>query len=210
MSDRRFLFGAALLVAILITACLIGVSRIDWTQPDVSPAPVRERSLGEKIVLSQSGLYGVSLVKVAKAHVRKLRKGPFTIGAINELVLEDVDLTLPVGYEELGSTGTGEGSDNDESQTAPAAMLDKLGLNASHLRLGMGAPRFSALSISSLTVSRLEGTNAVPWFAARHAEAKRSGLLLEDGWSVEDGRRTEWKEAFLVFRPELRVIPSFD
>jgi len=208
MSDRRSLFGYPLLAVILIAACSVGVLRIDMSlQPDKRPAPVRERNLGEEIVLTQSGLYGVSLVKVGKAHMRKLRKGPFTVGAINELVLEDVELTIPVGIEGMRDEGRGMRDEGRGASGAPADVLDRLGVEPNSLHLGGKLPRFSALAIRNLKVARLTGTNAVPWFAAAHAEAKRGGLSLSDGWSVEDGRRTDWQEALLVLQPELRVVP---
>jgi len=212
---------SGVLVALALGACMFFVMRTDVksAEPVKKPAPVRTRDLGEGIVLSQHGLYGVSLVKIGKAHLRKLRKGPFTIGAINELVLEDVELTLPEELwrgvsgadttESSRQEGAGDSkrSGADVERSRPAAMLAKLGLKPEHLKLDGRLPRFSALCIQNLKVTRLEGTNAAPWFVAREANAERGGLALEDGWSVDDGRRVDWPEARLVFDPELRVVP---
>jgi len=215
------LFWFAAAMALALGVCMFFVLKVEIKnlEPEKKQTVVRTRDLGEGLVLTRHGLYGVSLAKVGKAHIRKLRKGPFTIGAINELVLEDVELTLP---EELwkskvdvtspsrnvdGTSSARAPLDASAAPSGPRALLAKLGLEAEHLKVGGRLPRFSALCIQNLMVSRLEGTNAVPWFAARVANAKRSGLALEDGWSVEEGRRIDWPEATLVFDPGLQLVP---
>jgi len=216
MSNKLPLFLGGFLLAVLIAACAVSVLKIDLTPKAKPGKPVeRTRNFGEGLKLAQHGLYGIDLVSVGRAHMRKLRKGPFMIGAINELVLEDVALVLP---EEMWNVGTAsrradeEGEDSalarrDAAPTAsgPRAMLAKLGLDAGHLKLGDKMPRFSALEIRSLKVARLVESNAVPWFAASRGEAERGGLKLESGYTVEGGKTNLWKEGLLVVDPALKL-----
>jgi len=214
--SRLAIVFSALILAALMAACLVAVLKIDLTPaPEKGKAPVRTQDLAEGVRLSRHGLYGVDLVSIGKAHMRKLRKGPFSIGAINELVLEDVSLALPeeiwregIGNREKG-VGEGEGEEKGEGrrETGPKKMLTRLGIKTDNLRMGGRMPRFSALVIRNLRVARLEGTNAVPWFAAEHGEAKREGLSLENGYTVESGKTNAWKEAILVIEPKLDIIP---
>jgi len=214
MKNRLEIFIGGFLVAVLIAACSVAVLKIDLTPKAAPDKPVeRTRNFGEGLKLAQHGVYGIDLVSIGKAHMRKLRKGPFTIGAINELVLEDVELALPEevwksgqdkGQETSDKGGAGQTTEN-KGETGPRAMLAKLGLDAGNLKLGDKMPRFSALAIRNLRVSRLEESNAVPWFAAVRGEARRGGLALESGWSVENGKTNSWKEALLVVEPELRL-----
>jgi len=214
MSNRLTIFIGGFLVAVLIAACAVAVLKIDLTPPAEKGKPVqRTRNFGEGLKLAQHGLYGIDLVSIGKAHMRKLRKGPFTIGAINELVLEDVALVLPEEVWKAGqdkgqkTTDKGEAGQRteDREEKGPRAMLAKLGLNAGNLKMGDKVPRFSALKITNLQVARLVESNAVPWFAASRGEAERGGLKLENGWSVEDGRTNVWKEGLLVVEPQLRL-----
>jgi len=223
MNNRLMIFMGGFLVAILVAAGVVAVLKIDLAPKDEKPGkrPARTQNLGEGIKVSQHGFYGVDLVSIGKAHMRKLRKGPFTIGAINELVLEDVALALPEdvwkGKDEVEKIGGGgQGTDNSSVQpstanlqpgSGPRAMLSKLGINAGNLKMGGSMPRFSALAIRGLKVSRIEGTNAVPWFAAKRAEARRAGLHLENGYLFENGQPLGWNEAMLVFEPKLALFP---
>jgi len=216
MSERLMIMISGFLAAVLIVACGVSALKIDLTPKSTSEKPVeRTRQFGEGLKLAQHGLFGIDLVSIGKAHMRKLRKGPFTIGAINELVLEDVSLVLP---EEMWKDGKDEGqesADNDgagkkpeeKGDPGPRAMLSKLGLDASRLKLGSKMPNFSALLIRGLAVSRLTGTNAVPWFAAKRGKAGRAGLELLDGWSVENGKSNGWSKAVLVVSPKIALFP---
>lgn len=208
MKNKLIVVGAGAIVAFLAVACIVATLKIDLAPKKAAAAkkPVRTHNLGEGIRVTQHGLYGVDLVTIARAHMRKLRKGPFTIGAINELVLEDVALTLPEAlWKEKAEVGGGQG--NGQPQTAkPQAMLAKLGINAGNLKMGGKMPRFSALSMRNLRVSRLDGTNAVPWFAAARAEAERGGLKLEGGWTFAHGVTNAWAEAVLAVEPKLELM----
>jgi len=214
MSNRLAIFIGGFLMAVLIAASTVAVLKIDLTPPKEKGKPaVRTRNFGEGLKLAQHGLYGIDLVSIGKAHMRKLRKGPFTIGAINELVLEDVALVLP---EEIWKAGQDQGQKTPDKGEAgqrtedagPRAMLSKLGLNAGNLKLGEKVPRFSALKITNLQMSRLMETNAVPWFAAVRGEAERGGLRLYAGYTVEGGKTNRWSEGLLVIEPELRLFTN--
>jgi len=216
LNNRWTILGALVVLAVIVVACVVATLKIDLTpKPEKGKAPVRVRNFGEGIRLTQHGLYGIDLVSIGKAHMRKLRKGPFTIGAINELVLEDVSLALPedVWNRTAPAPGAEDGGSAREARavredSGPRAMLSKLGINAGNLKMGGNIPRFSALAILNLRVARIEGTNAVPWFAAVRGEAGRGGLKLESGWSVDGGRTNRWSEALLVVDPELRIVPA--
>jgi len=200
------MFMGGFVVAVMIAACVVSVLKIDLTPKAAPGKPVeRTRNFGEGLKLGRHGLYGLDLVSIGKARMRKLRKGPFMIGAINELVLEDVALVLPEELwrgERSGVEGQ-EKADGRDSQTGPRVMLSKLGVDAGNLKLGAKMPRFSALSVSNISVARLEGANAAPWFAAAGGKAERSGLALENGWSVEGGKTNRWQKAYLVVEPRL-------
>jgi len=136
-------------------------------------------------------------------------------------VLEDVALVLPEDVwkgEKEKVKGEGQGQERNDPNSSvqpstsnlqpgssPKAMLSKLGISAGNLKMGGDMPRFSALAIRGLKVSRLEGTNAVPWFIAERAEARTKGLKLSNGWSVEGDEAKRWDEALLVFEPQLRL-----
>jgi len=206
-SNRLVIILSSIILALIVVCGIVAVLKIDLTPPDEKgKGPTRTRDFGEGIKISQHGLYGVDLVSIGHVHMRKLRKGPFSIGAINELVLEDVSLALPeeIWREEKKVKGEGEG-EGEERQTGPKRMLTRLGVKTANLKLGGKLPRFSALSVRNLRVARLEGTNAVPWFAAEHGEAKREGLALESGYVIEGGVSNAWKEAILYVEPELKL-----
>jgi len=215
MSNRWVIAGALFIVALMVAASVVATLKID-VSPTVEKArrPPRTQELAEGVKISQHGLYGVNLVTIGKAHMRKLRKGPFTIGAINELVLEDVTLALPEelwkGEEKVKGEGQGQERNGQPSnpQTSAKTMLGRLGINAGNLKMGGKMPRFSALQVRGLRVSRLVGTNAVPWFAAARGDAGRNGLELQGGFVIENGHTNAWKEALLVFEPSLMLLPN--
>jgi len=203
---KRWTVGAAFVAVLAVCAVAVLHLEIDVGR-NKGPAPVRVRNFGEGLTLSQHGLYGVDLIRVGKAQMRKMRKGPFTLGGLNELVLDDLSVVLPDDGEAAASASPETAVTNGVDavrEKGPKELLDRMGLDVRHLKLGGSIPRFSGLEICRLSVSRLvDGTNVVPWFAAQRAEARRDGLLLTNCSSFQpDGATNVSERALFVLSPK--------
>lgn len=130
------------------------------------------RTLVEDLSVSRHGLYGVDLVKCKSCRVEKRKKGIFTLGGFNILVIDDLDIILPPeeGCERPATEGDGD---------SPRSMARRMGVSDSFLS-AQGMPiSFSGLKINGLSVGRLTAENKPePAFAAKSAKAVRGGLEL--------------------------------
>ena len=173
-------------------ATLVALRRADELAPSPAPKPkVFSRVLAENMRVSRRGVMGVDLVKCGKCRLEKRKRGVFTLGGMNVLVMEDLDIVVPPDAD------TPEGSDRSESDD-PREVVRRMGISEKFLS-GRGLPfKFSGVRISNLTMCRLVESNRIERvFAARSAEATRGGLDLsgcrvyrEDG-TEEDVRRAK-------------------
>lgn len=198
--------GASFIVILIVLSCIVTVLKIDLTPREgTGSVPKRTHDFGEGIRVSQHGLYGIDLITLGHAHMRKLKKGPFTIGAINELVLEDLSIIWP--GEQWQSRGKESGSAVVEAAgDAPRAILSRLGVETGSIRIGGKIPRFSALTIYRLSVAELKGDKVVPWFSASVATAEEGGLALESCNIVQSGVTNFHEKAFLKVYPRPHLV----
>ena len=129
-------------------------------------------TLVEGLAVNRHGLYGVDLVRCRSCRVEKRKKGIFTLGGFNVLVIDDLDIILPPeeGCERPATEGDGD---------SPRSMARRMGVSDSFLS-ARGMPiSFSGLKINGLSVGRLTAENKPePAFAAKSAKAVRGGLKL--------------------------------
>lgn len=187
------LIGASLIVPLLI--------KLD----DASAESVRKqfkRRLCEGVKLSQHGLYGVNLVECGKCSIEKLKRGPFTFGGLNVLLLEDLKVVLP---PLTNDTDVVEGADSERGGKSAREILGGLGVDES-VWTGRGVGnKFSGLRIKGLEVSRLENGKVVGLFRARLGEAKSDGLHLSDCDIMSLSNRRV-PRAVLKLKPMLQLV----
>ena len=143
---------------------------------EVSESKPRQKhyreTLVEGLAVNRHGLYGVDLVRCRSCRVEKRKKGIFTLGGFNVLVIDDLDIILPPeeGCERPATEGDGD---------SPRSMARRMGVSDSFLS-ARGMPiSFSGLKINGLSVGRLTAENKPePAFAAKSAKAVRGGLEL--------------------------------
>lgn len=143
---------------------------------EVSESKPRQKhyreTLVEGLAVNRHGLYGVDLVRCRSCRVEKRKKGIFTLGGFNVLVIDDLDIILPPeeGCERPATEGDGD---------SPRSMARRMGVSDSFLS-ARGMPiSFSGLKINGLSVGRLTvGNKPEPAFAAKSAKAVRGGLEL--------------------------------
>ena len=187
-----------LVVGGLVGAALVGwatlaaLRRADELAPSPAPRPkVFSRVLAENMRVSRHGVLGVDLVKCGKCSLEKRKRGVFTLGGMNVLVMEDLDIVVPPDADAPDDSDCGESDD-------PREVVRRMGISENFLS-GRGMPfKFSGVRISNLSMGRLVESNRIERvFAARSAEATRGGLDLsgcrvyrEDG-TEEDVRRAK-------------------
>lgn len=183
MIDERISFGL-LLGAGAALACLLGFgtwAALEWSDDlgfarnQAAKTKVFKRQLMEDLRVTRHGIIGVDLIKCRSCRLEKRKKGPFTFGAINVLVLEDLEVVLVRDSDPKADSPKADSPDVDDSR----AVVRRLGISDGFLAK-RGLPfKFSGVRISNLAVGRLEGTNAVVRvFSARSGEAKSGGLAL--------------------------------
>ncbi len=183
MVDERISFGL-LLGGGAVLACLLGFGTwaaleksdsLGLARKPAAKTKVFKRQLMEDLRVTRHGIIGVDLVKCRSCRLEKRKKGPFTFGAMNVLVLEDLEVVLVPDDDAQADTPKADSPDADDSR----AVVRRLGISDGFLAK-RGLPfKFSGVKISNLAVGRLEGTNTVVrLFSARSGEAKSGGLAL--------------------------------
>ena len=200
MIDERVSFGLLLGVGAAL-AGLIGFgtwAALEWSDSLArSPAAKTKefkRQLMEDLRVTRHGIRGVDLIKCRSCRLEKRKKGPFTFGAMNILVLEDLEVVLVRDGDAKADISKAGSHESDDSR----AVVGRLGISDGFFAK-RGLPfKFSGVKISNLAVGRLEGSNAVARvFSARSGEAKSEGLALSgcrieraDGGVEDVGRAT--------------------
>ena len=204
--ERRARFGMKLLkkLALLGVVALVGAALfvaprvLDALDGRVRP-PAREKRFGhvvaEGVRVDHPESPGADLLRCGSCRIEKMRKGPFTFGGINVLVLEDLQVTLPRSFVPKGDLPA-----NEDGGVPARETLGSFGAVDKFLELhGLGGS-FSGLHIERLEFLRLEGTNAVPFFSAATGEACSEGLEMT-------GFRLSAEEGFRPCKALLRVRP---
>ena len=210
----RMKFGfIALGLLVVAMFCAIGlvVRHPDGAEDSARRSRTFRRDVLEDLAIRRSGLYGVDLVRCGRLRVEKRKLGPLTLGGFNELVIDDLHVVIPPLESESGrATPEDAASEASVSGTfggagaASREILSRLGLSSKSLAMQGLPKRFSGLTVNGLSVSRLDGTNAVPCFTAVRAIGVREGLRLE-GLAI--GGRTIG-EGLLMNRKPLRITDS--
>ena len=181
-----------------------------WTDGGPSGSAARakvfKRTLVEGLRVSRHGVYGVDFVKCGACRLEKRKRGPFTLGGMNVLVLEDLEVVLPKDETADGggtSAGGGGGAEGDSR-----AVVRRLGISDGFLAK-QGLPyKFSGVRVSNLAVGRLTESNTVERaFSARAGEAKRGGLALSGCVVFSGGAEAHVGHATLVMSSgRLRLV----
>ena len=177
-----------LLAGFLSLAALCAVGLLVRHPDDAEDSARRPRTFRRDVLeglsLRQSGLYGVDLVSCGRLRVEKRKLGPLTLGGLNVLVIDDLRVVIPPRAEKGGPAAPEKATEpKSGASSASREILSRMGLSPRFLKTQGVPARFSGLTVNGLTVSRLDGTNAVPCFTATLAEGVREGLRLE-GLSV--------------------------
>ena len=176
-------FAYALIFLVGIGALAFFSSRVADFDNMAEKAPrkkVYRKTIAEDVKISQHGIYGVDLVSCKSCRMEKMKKGIFTFGGMNVLVLDELAVVLPPG-EMLQGDGTSR-------KDGARALARHMGMTDGFLA-SQGMPnRFSGLKINGLSVSRLvDGNRVEKAFEAQNAEAVRGGLKLKGCMVYGDG-----------------------
>ncbi len=169
------------------------------------PKRYRE-ALAEGVRIGQRGVYGIDLVTCGKCSVEKIRRGPFTFGAMNRLRLVDLQVVIPPnGNCHGGDTAIADVDAADGKDVRADEIADRFGIGLSFLNSRGVKKRFSALEIDGLMVSRLEGDAVVHIFSAVRGVAKSDGLHIERCAIINGGSTNVVSKALLRVKPRLRL-----
>lgn len=143
---------------------------------NVDRRKVYKRTFVEGLRVSRHGCFGIDFVECGSCRVEKMRKGPFTLGGVNVLTIDDLKVVLPPRGDEWKSDAANCGG----KQSAAHDVARRLGVSDNFLKSNGIPLRFSGLRIKSLTVDRLQDYNGSPEkvFSADSGEAVRDGLSL--------------------------------
>ena len=200
---RRSFLGGAFFALLGIGCAIPFFFSSNGEQGGLPSAPKRfKRQLGEGFQLSRHGLYGVNLIECGKCSIEKLKRGLFTFGGFNVLVLEDLKIVLPPVSNRVDAA---EGSGGKRKAESVQEILDGLGVNET-VWAGQGiGKRFSGLRIKGLEVSRYEDNKVVGLFRARQGEAKSDGLHLT-GCDIISQSNRRVPHAVLKLNPMLQLV----
>lgn len=160
--------------------------------------------LAEDISVQRHGIYGIDLVKCGACRIEKRKFGMTSFGGFNVLVVDDLDVILPLKEERVDDSKPEIAQD---VRTAAKEILDRMGLSRQMLRIGDGDLKFSGLRINNLSLSTLTAqTNVCPRFVAAGGEAKKDGLHLKGCRVINDGQTNYVGRALLKVSPELRLV----
>lgn len=187
-SDRLSICGGLLLLS-LVGGIAWAVAHWGATyEPEETsgePRPkVYSQELARDLVVNKHGLYGVDLLKCGSCRIEKMRRGLFTLGGLNVLVIEDLELVL----QEF------QGSIEDCGRQSAEDVLKSLGISDALMEKGKSHRSFSDVRISSLRINLLrdDGT-VVPFLHAKSAKAAKRGGLKLDGCRFMSGGQWPWR-----------------
>ena len=223
MLDERLRFSLLLFLGGLVVVLLgwgvwVAISRTDVvSQPEPAKPKVFRQTLFTDFHVRREGGRGVEFIKCGACRVEKRKRGVLTLGGMNVLVVEDLEVVIPpeehqaedeTTNAETRVAGKAKGGKGNNAR----AVVRRMGITDGFLSNRGMVPKFSGIRITNLAVNRLEGSNqVVRVFSARTAEAEREGLKLtgcrvirEDGEEedvnharlklVGRGLRLEWKK----------------
>lgn len=168
--------AAILLLFVLLPFVPSWLERVSPESEKNTPRRVKtfRQTLAQGVQMGMPGVAGVDAVRCRTCILEKRRKGPFTLGGFNVLRLEGLRVVLPLDAQEPARPG----SVRDGDENGPQEVASHLGLGRAFLRIRGVTEKFSGLIVDSLEVAKLEGTNVVSVFSAKHGEAKQDGLHL--------------------------------
>lgn len=191
----KWMVGVGFLLLVgLIAMTPFALDNLDDPRTGKVPIHVKvfQRVLGKDLRVSRRGVYGVDFLRCGSCRLEKMRREPFTFGGLNALVLEDLHVVLP---EEAWSFQNPQSSD-----TSAREILKGMGVGDSFLRAQGVNWKFSGLRVERLEVSRLEGTNTIP-FIMSSGGAKRDGLHLSDCAVISQTGTNRVGDAVLMVKP---------
>lgn len=167
-------------------------------EPDQKrPPKVFRQTLAQGVQMGLPGTAGIDAIRCRTCTLEKRKKGPLTFGAFNVLRLEGLYVLIPPDARKSHPR-------EQERETSPHEVADRLGIGSSFLRMRGVTQKFSGLAVDSLEVARLDGTNAVTVFTAKHGEARRDGLHLT-GCVVFAPTANAVGKAVLRVKPRLKL-----
>lgn len=214
--------GCGLFLA-LVTSAVLVCSREKRDDSARHVVKRYSRTLAEGVAINIHGIYGIDFVRLGAARIEKLRRGPFTLGAFNQLVLEDLAIVIPEEDPRLAASRRGataasphstphavEGQEYANQQESSLELdSDILSLLPDELLLdAANGETFSSLRIDRLLVSRQTGDTTPPLFAAQHASSEAGGLALHGCTLLCDGASNALHSAHLKLTREAMTLVS--
>lgn len=182
MLDERVRFGL-LVGGGLLAAILVGWGTwvaLRWSDGLFVPTTVPKvkifkRTLIENLRVTRHGVRGIEFIRCGTCRLEKRKHGVLTLGGMNMLILEDLDVVIPP--PDPGEEAAPAVSRKDDDSRA---VVRRMGISDNFLTTRGISFKFSGVRISRMNVSRLEGSNeVVRVFSAKSAVTKREGLALE-------------------------------
>lgn len=117
-------------------------------------------------------------MRAGSVRIEKIRRGPLTFGAYNALLLENLEITIPLhGNGRIISAALDNAADGGSRDPESPAMLD---FNPETFAfLNPGGRSFSSVKIEGLTVSRQTENGTEPLFTAKRGATGGGGFELE-------------------------------
>lgn len=167
------LAGGGLCLALVASAIYIVGADRELARTD-NPPKRYEKVLAEGVTVNRHGVYGVDFLRVGSARIEKVRRGPITLGAFNTLVLDDLEIVMPLdgvpGLEKPPAPAGGE-STRTIAASDGVFRLEPATLNF----LNPDGTSFSSVSIKGLKVSRQTANGVEPLFSAANRASPKNG-----------------------------------
>ena len=212
MRDKRIClsFFGFLLLLMVITGSFFLVPEVAEKISSERRHVKLNRDIAEDVRVSRFGFYGIDFVSCARARMEKLKRGPFTLGCFNVLILDELKVVLPDVCAKTDMFGGVSPEHDALAKMTPSELLSQMGVSSDFLAMNGVVKRFSGLRINGLEISRLNAaTNVVRVMTARKAEMKRNGLELLDSTINVDGYQENVSKAMLIrSKKSLKVVWS--
>ena len=137
-------------------------------------------------------LHEIDLIQIGSLRIEKRRFGGFSLGGYNQLIIDDLVITLPQGALDEALTGS-----SGEMNTSNLRKKRINGLRTQAEEVLAGYPTFSALKINNFKIDAYLSNGSITNVLVAEQGKLKEGLVLEltsSSFTSDQGNRLEGKK----------------
>ena len=137
-------------------------------------------------------LHEIDLIQIGSLRIEKRRFGGFSLGGYNQLIIDDLIITLPQGALDEALTGS-----SGEMNTSKLRKKRINGLRTQAEEVLAGYPTFSALKINNFKIDAYLSNGSITNVLMAEQGKLKEGLVLEltsSSFTSDQGNRLEGKK----------------